>query len=398
MDELRAHAEDLADTRDWPAIHRLRPELEQDRELWPDLWGPLCAIAAHHVGDPQAIDRLSELVDAGFRQPGLFEGELEAAFGEHPQWPDLLAQMEASVGPPPIELLDWPTLTPGAPLGLLDLPEREAELRALIPAPASSAWQTALTLLDWVRHRWRHGNSHLPVDDAVYCLQRVDDGHRFACVEYSLVLSQALNALQIPARRLWLRQLPYHVGLGRGHVVTEAWIDELGRWVVLDSQNGLYWVDDNGTPLGAVELQQRHRSAHQPEHVTVSEAPAEFDAALWFSYFAQVMGSTGSWATGSFGLVFQRDRLATTGRLEHDPAALYPDLSQIGIETALIGDQPALRLLTIHPYATGFFVNDHPGDADTLLLELEPGEHEAAIAVRSPYAHLQPKQLRYRIR
>ena len=96
----------------------------------------------------------------------------------------------------------------------------------------------------------------MEIDDAVECLRRVDEGQRLACMEYSLVLSQTLNALGIPARNLGLFQDNYHVGFGRAHRVSEAWIDDLCRWVVLDGQNGLYWTGADGEPLGAVALQR----------------------------------------------------------------------------------------------------------------------------------------------
>jgi hypothetical protein len=88
-------------------------------------------------------------------------------------------------------------------------------------------------------------------------------------VEYSLVLSQVLNALAIPARRLALRQENYHVGLGRAHAVSEAWIDDFCRWIVLDGQNGLYWTGNDGQPIGILELQQAARSGTpRPSYVT----------------------------------------------------------------------------------------------------------------------------------
>ena len=48
-----------------------------------------------------------------------------------------------------------------------------------------------------------------------------------------------LILIDCPARNLGLFQDNYHVGFGRAHRVSEAWIDDLCRWVVLDGQNGL---------------------------------------------------------------------------------------------------------------------------------------------------------------
>src|SRR5579872_3275047 len=87
LDRLRTKGQDLANAQDWAGLHALRQDLERDIEFWPDLWGPLCAVAAHKSGDPTAIDLLDKLVDAGFSQPELIDGELEAAFAGDERWP-----------------------------------------------------------------------------------------------------------------------------------------------------------------------------------------------------------------------------------------------------------------------------------------------------------------------
>jgi hypothetical protein len=244
LNRLRVAADDVVRACDWSALHALSGQLRRDEAFWPDLWGPWCAVAARHLGDPEARALLDQLVAGGFSQPEWLGDELATAFGGDGDWPEVAARMASNVPPPALELSEWPAITPSAPLTLMRLPaNREAALRERIPAPAGTAWETALTLLGWVASRWEHGNAHVDRDDALECLERVDAGDRFACVEYSLVLSQALNAVGIPARRLGLRQANYHAGIGRGHEVSEAWIDELSRWVVLDGQNGLYWED-----------------------------------------------------------------------------------------------------------------------------------------------------------
>lgn len=105
--------------------------------------------------------------------------------------------------------------------------------------------------------RWEHGNGHVDPKDAVEILRRVDAGERFACVEYSVVLTQALNAMGMPARWLELLMHDHHAGFGRGHVVFEAGIDDLARWVLLDGQNGAWWGASE--PLGVLELMERYR-------------------------------------------------------------------------------------------------------------------------------------------
>jgi hypothetical protein len=284
---------------------------------------------------------------------------------------------------------------------------REAALRERIPAPAGTAWETALTLLGWVASRWEHGNAHVDRDDALECLERVDAGDRFACVEYSLVLSQALNAVGIPARRLGLRQANYHAGIGRGHEVSEAWIDELSRWVVLDGQNGLYW-EDGGAAMGAVELQAwLGRGGPIPRPIVLPggrQPPPDEELPTWFSYLASISTTAGTWSTGAFTPVFQRDQLILSDRLEHDPARLYPDLSEISVGVTLVDGAPAVRPATVHPFADGFVVREDGAERELAagdpvwVLRQTAGEHTAELAVRTAYGSLAGKPFRYVVR
>jgi len=398
LDSLRTQAQDLASAENWAGLHAIRSDLQRDREFWPDLWGPLAALAASHAGDPDAFEVLRGVVDGGFSQPQLFNGRIEAAFGDDPRWPQVSDKIAHNVPAAPLVLTKWPELAPSGPLGLLDLPGRAAELRSLAPPPLPSAWETARQALSWVTHRWAHANAHMEIDDAVECLRRVDEGMRFACVEYSLVLSQVLNALGIPARRLSLLQAAYHVGLGRGHVVSEAWIDDLRRWVLLDGQNGLYWTGADGAPLGATEL---HRAfldgARRPGYVTSRDDLSDSDADVWFGYFASVNSKAGTWSPGPFGVVFQRTMMVTSGPLWASSDALYPDLSEIGVQTTLDGDQPALRLASAHPYCRGFAADGHAIHGDVMRLDQAAGDHEVELAVRTDYGTLASHPLCYRV-
>ncbi|HEY2506563.1 MAG TPA: transglutaminase domain-containing protein [Streptosporangiaceae bacterium] len=396
LNALRTQAQDLARAKDWPGLLALRTRLEHDRLFWTDLWGPMCALAGRLTGQPDAADLLADLVEAGFSQPELFGGELKAAFADDPRWPEISAALGSKTAPVPVALTDWPVVTPAAPLGLFELAGRAGELLSLVPPPLPSAWQTAQAMLAWVAGRWRHADAHMEIDDAVECLRRVDAGRRYACVEYSLVLSQALNALRIPARQVSLRQANYHTGVSRGHVVSEAWIDDLNRWVLLDGQNGLYWIGADGKPLGAVELQRLARTgAARPDFVTLGAEMSQPDADDWFSYFAHVTTSAGSWSPEPFGIVFQRVTMQLSQRLEHHPDALYPDLSELGVETALLDGQPAVRLVSGHPFARGFAADGTELDSDMLVLNCTPGEHEHALQARTDYGTLRSRMLRY---
>jgi hypothetical protein len=409
LNQLRTRGNDLSRAGDWQGLWDAREELRTDEWFWADLWGPYCAVAGRHLGEPGALELLTELVDAGFSQPELLGGALEAAFGEDPAWPALAGAMSAPRSAPWLELTAWPVAPVSRPVELFALNEsRAAALREMLPPSDPGAWATARALLRWVSSRWVHADAHMEVDDAVACLERVDAGERFACVEYALVLSQALNARRIPSRRLMLRQARYDVGLGHGHVVSEAWIDELGKWVVLDAQNALYWVDGNGRPLSAPELQQTVTTGQSTMEMAdpEDELPSEASQTWWRSYFASVTTTGGTWATGSFVPIFQREGAVIAAPLLDAPDALYPDLGAIQAAVQLREGAPVIELWSPHPYVTGFAATDRATGRRFVIettdpvipLELEPGVHEVDLAVVTPYTDLRPQLLAYTVR
>lgn len=244
--------------------------------------------------------------------------------------------MAANVAPPCVELLEWPTATPAPPLRLDRLlPDGEERLRGLLPQPLETAWPTALLLLDWVTRRWKHANAHVESQDSVEVLERVDAGERFACVEYSIVLSQALNACGIPARRVNLRTADHHTGVAKGHVVSEAWIDDFNRWVLLDGQNGAWWGEP-GHPLGVLELHDRLRAGDQPPMNGIAKDLSASESSLWFRYFTSFSSTGITWAAPPFSPVFQEDSPILTDVLVRDRTLLEPDLA--GISMSLVDE------------------------------------------------------------
>lgn len=318
----------------------------------------------------------------------------------------------------PVELLEWPDPPPVLPVRPFRLPpEREVALRGLLPAPATTAWATARELTAWVSERWSHANDHVDRYDAVDILERARGGARFACDEYTVVLSQALNAVGIPARWLGLFRRDHHAGHSAAHSVTEAWIDELRRWVVLDGQNAAYWAGSGGEPLGVIELQRAfHEDDRRPTLVLVTgttHAHAEGD--FWWQYFAiaQTTGVTAppssdlAWGSPSaeartYGPVFQGRFLLGTDRLMRNASHAYPDLSAVWVGVAGTADRPALTFGTHHPYPRGFAVGDDPvrvevGPSASWRLDLSPGVHEAPIRLVTAYAEIPAGRVRYRV-
>ncbi|HEV2705472.1 MAG TPA: transglutaminase-like domain-containing protein, partial [Pyrinomonadaceae bacterium] len=87
-------------------------------------------------------------------------------------------------------------------------------------------------------------------------LEEAKQGKRFRCVEYSAVLAGALNAVGIPARVLGLKTEDVETReSGAGHVVTEAYLADKKKWIMVDGQWDVI-PTLKGQPLNAVELQE----------------------------------------------------------------------------------------------------------------------------------------------
>ncbi|MFC4946351.1 transglutaminase domain-containing protein [Pseudonocardia sp. GCM10023141] len=403
--QARLTAEECLRSGDFDGLLALEEQLRQDAEQWPYLWSVAVAIAAAERGRDDARALLDEAVDAGFFQAALFEDKLASCFGNDPDWPRLQARMEANVPPPPVVLLSWPD--PPAMLApqlerIAD--DRQARLCAMLPPVTGSAWETAKTLLTWVTTRWDHANGTVEQPDAVEILERAAAGERFSCREFSIVLTQALNAVGIPARRLALRRRNSHIGIGRGHVVSEAWIDDLGRWVVLDGQNGAYWADADGVPLGLVELRRAFLDGQAPARLVglVTEHESTY-AAGWWPYFAAGSTTGCEWGVGeAFGPIFQEGNVFTAERLLVDPAAAYPDLAAVAIGITGSADAPAVTVLTAHPYAVGCRVADGAqfwdvGPGESWALRSDPGEHSVDLFTVTAYGAHRGGRIDYRV-
>ncbi len=120
-----------------------------------------------------------------------------------------------------------------------------------------SDYEKVRALSAWVRKRWEHNGSNEPQkQDPISILQEAAGGKRFRCVEYSVVLSAALNAVGIPARVLGLKTEDVETReSGAGHVVTEAYLADKEKWIMVDGQWDVI-PTLKGQPLNAVELQE----------------------------------------------------------------------------------------------------------------------------------------------
>jgi transglutaminase-like putative cysteine protease len=404
LTELRLRAEASLRSSDDERLLALSTDLRADTEVWPHLWAPGCAIAAARLGRADARALLEEAIAAGFCQPETFGNKLAECFSGEPDWSEVQARIAANVAPPALELLTWPDPPAHAPIELERIAaDRKDRLSDLLPPPQSSAWETAMALLTWVTRRWEHANDHVDWTDALHVLERVAAGERFACVEYSIVLTQALNAVGIPARRVFLYGRDHHVGLGRSHVVSEAWIDDLGSWVVLDGQNGAYWATADGDPLGLPQLRQALLDGGPcPRMVGLLTSHDDAAAEAWWKYFASGWTTGVAWGDGQRLVpIVQQVRLMKPERVVRDVTVAYPRLHDVAIGLTGTAEQPALRFTTPHPYALGFRLlqtgTAHDATDAEWRLSTAPGEHTADIQIVTPYGAYHAGQVSYRV-
>lgn len=124
-------------------------------------------------------------------------------------------------------------------------------------AEDNTEFEKIKSILDWTNSRWSHNGSNSPSkSDALTILKEAKEGKQFRCVEYGIVAAAAMNSIGIPARTLGLKSRDVEkVRRGAGHVVTEAYSKELGKWIFMDPQMNIIPVI-NGVPLNGVEFQR----------------------------------------------------------------------------------------------------------------------------------------------
>ena len=118
-------------------------------------------------------------------------------------------------------------------------------------------YEQALAVMNWVHHLWKHNGRNEPVNsDPISILTEVIEHQKqFRCVEYSVVLNGCLNAIGITSRVLCLKTADVETReYGAGHVVVEAYLPSLQKWILLDAQFNMQPTVAN-LPLNALELQ-----------------------------------------------------------------------------------------------------------------------------------------------
>jgi len=82
-----------------------------------------------------------------------------------------------------------------------------------------------------------------------------EEGKRLNCLMYSTIMNDATLSLGIPSRILYL--LPHKNPPPENHVVTAAYCQELGKWVMFDADMNAFVTDPDSAPLGLAEIRRR---------------------------------------------------------------------------------------------------------------------------------------------
>lgn len=124
-----------------------------------------------------------------------------------------------------------------------------------------------LSALSWVSSQWEHDGMNEP-PKSYHALDILKEVHnkkiRYRCVEYGLVLSEVLQAYGFVSRTLALRSNDVaYGGFGQGHVAMEVWLNDVGKWIFLDPQFGVFLTKENSNvPLNYFEIFLEKKAGH----------------------------------------------------------------------------------------------------------------------------------------
>lgn len=115
--------------------------------------------------------------------------------------------------------------------------------------------EKALNLLGWVNQHIRHNGEYDRSDkqDALTLLESAfDKDYGINCLAMSIVLCECLLAVKIKARVMYM--MPQNVEDDDNHVVVEAYVSDLNKWIMLDPTYGSYCINSEGKILNLYEI------------------------------------------------------------------------------------------------------------------------------------------------
>jgi hypothetical protein len=121
-----------------------------------------------------------------------------------------------------------------------------------------------LRLMEWA-HRITQGRGDLCDPDALNTPAILEfvrsTGRPVNCRMKAIVLNEALLALGCRSRRISFQPAKHD---GDSHSIVTVFSRELGRWICLDPTFNTYFHDDNGVPLGYLEVRDAYRRGRVP--------------------------------------------------------------------------------------------------------------------------------------
>lgn len=129
----------------------------------------------------------------------------------------------------------------------------------------STEKEFVLSALSWVSNQWEHDGMNEP-PKSFHALDILREVHkkkaRYRCVEYGQVLSEILQSYGFITRSLALRSHDVaYGGFGQGHVAMEVWLNDLGKWIFLDPQFGVFLTTaKDDSPLNYFEIYQEKKA------------------------------------------------------------------------------------------------------------------------------------------
>ena len=121
-------------------------------------------------------------------------------------------------------------------------------------------FEKALNLMNTFSQKLAH-NGNFPeytkemnaVELLDYALDKPQNG--LFCRAKAQIFNEMYLSLNIYSRKLWINPLSAYDT--ECHVVNEIWDNDYHKWIMLDTTNNLYWVDENGLPLSALEVREK---------------------------------------------------------------------------------------------------------------------------------------------
>lgn len=147
-------------------------------------------------------------------------------------------------------------------------------------AGTGTDFEKAVNMLVWVsKHIYHKGNFNLDIPynalDLLEYAYDKDSEHGLSCVALATVLSGCLLAIGLKARRVLIQPCsPYD---GDSHAVTQVFISEMNKWVMLDPTYCAYLTNERKEPLSLVEL----RACLANQKPVFFSAEAEYNGMKW---------------------------------------------------------------------------------------------------------------------